>query len=464
MLAQLPMETVVRIIEFSLTPSEYYAEWSDGYDNNDAEWGDEYDDDDMNFDVTGYYKCLQAISSICRRTRDIVRSTRAFWTFIDYDLHPRLVRTCLERSNNAGLTISMIYRGSDKRGALRFLNEVIPHCRRWRSVSMIFRRKIEGHYTQAHLLRDLQTDTLSFLKWQLPIPWYYLDLHEEIDELHSYTTWSAPLLQHFTGNGTVPPTFQPYFNEVGPRLTVCRLRYYGLRWGPPLKPLKRLTDFLSSQPSLVELEISLDHFPIENDFSLEAPVVMPQLRRFAIEAYCTSSAVIRACAFVVQHFLRCLAIPAIEDLSMAIPFRSRELTVEAGILPPFNEYRLLTCLYINVTYFGDRRYQLSLFKHLFRRLPSLQYLAVVAEETELAEDIFSESPGLCPPPLRELELVRCTMMSPAFLLNIIRFLSTAESWEGFDMLRILSCPGLQECREDLLTLLPEDKVEILLEE
>ena len=403
----------------------------------------------QNLDMSGQprrsYDRLRRITAVCRRFRALVCSTASFWTDVGDFLCADELDVYLSRSKNARLNVSLECHEGGWRDGLRFLEKVVPHCRRWKSFDIDFngyafvrpsKRYIERAYD---LMHGLHTDALESIQWELPDADNAVGegcIEDDADVYHVYTTWVAPRLGSLSGFKIVPRESSRVHGATF-SLTSCDLFFCG-RWQIPRNLLSRFYAFLSSQPRLESLDIHYTNFPMEirNVNQTSKPVTLPSLRRLClmtdIDSHLRDDDL-----FDVQKFLCRLALPIIEHIQIFVPIHGNHFRLES-ILPPFNDYSKLETL--DLTFHGVTEYamQLSPLQPIFMRCPNLTSLLIYAEGIQLTVEVPSPD-GCPPPPLRKLEISQCEPVTTESLLELVDYLRRHPG--EFEEFRVLDCPS-----------------------
>lgn len=395
------------------------------------------------------------MSRVCSRFRNIVNSYARFWTKISNNFHPEEVTMYLSRSKAAPLSISLSHSDRRPRDSVAFLDKVIPHCRRWHSLKINY-GYFDREYGSEKVHRRLDGLTLPMLEsFEIHLP----AVEEQgeivlqtfdITKFHPYINWEAPMLRRLDGFDVLPKAGTSF------RLTQCRLRIGFWHWRCPTDPLKDFMAFLSGQPTLTSLDMTVAYFPKKTMYPVGVPVEMPALERLSFTVECEPERAEHVTAVgVVPSILQSLKILKLERLYL--DFTIDENFELEKIFPKFNDYATLKTLHLE-TSSEDAGYEIDLclspFKSIFERMCNLEDLTIIALDTE----VLGTVPDITtPPPLRSLCIKNSPHINDGSLRTVLQHLACGPYWDRFENLTITNCAELSESGELLSQVLSQDK-------
>jgi hypothetical protein len=404
---------------------------------------------------------LRNLSSVNRRTRNVITSTPHFWTILSRDMRKSELKTFIARSGTAPLHIRAEYgEYGHKKDAQdetinmnMFLQEVVPLCHRWRSFKLSFHSlgEMEDPDWQSienicHYLSGLCLPLLSSLELRLPPRCQLSDtVGPDRDEFHYYLSWDIPSLREFKTRLMMPRALG---SDLSLRLTRCEICLDDGSWQYNDWPLSSLFKFLISHPSLGQLSIHMIHFPQGIDtgsmyfLRSHLPIKMHSLRSLVVNATKLSTRDQYA-AYVVPEIVRSLEAPALVTLDVKFPLVNPAFTVD-DIFPLYRVYPQLVRLSIAMRYlpFEGFYVHLPLFRRIFEVATGLQHLHVNALDADV-EDMGLHS-VMFAPPLKTLSLINCRYLEARDVQAIMKCLQRCSRWQDFELLRVSGCLRIEK--------------------
>ena len=405
------------------------------------------------------------MAAVCRRFRDTIFTHAPFWASICNLLDTRAIVTALARSKNAPLTVSIYHRESGTAASTKFLDFMWEHRHRLSTVDVSF-QELGGRYGNWQSIRDVlsklaRMDFPAMGEFRMDSPPFFAAVHvqevngpleKDHDLYHVYTKWSAPSLAYLSLENIVPQ------ESTRLHLTSLELYFENDLLCPVDDPLAKLMSFIKSQSSLERLSISIAILPVEDDFRLDQPIHLPNLRSLSVsardEGYCDDAEI-----FFAHKIVHSLLIPAVEDMKLQFSIKDDQFTMES-IFPQDRQYpraeRLSFCLR-HVGYFSHR---LSPFKSIFAKFPKLKYLNMVVFDSQVDGEVPSIS-AHPPPPLKVFHIEKAVEFHLGALKKVFDHLSCGPHWQDFRELRLCDCPYITPSGVASLGILPMNKIRVI---
>lgn len=385
--------------------------------------------------VEDSFRMATSVSHVCRHFRSLALRLPTIWTLVSATQNADELKTWLERSRNAPLSITVDCPLSLRKGprdpTVCNWQSLVPHACRWRDVSLETSSKcpqVSKRVMQRlnSFTRDLylpQLEELSLSHCKSDHAWLPLNVRDEALDWKFNTEspvclrWRMPSLRRLTLCSVIP------FFSFGESLVVCNLFLDGLdrrdSWN-----LDRLSKFFALVPSLQELSMTMEDaysYPVVGMF---ARVTLPSLTALSlhVRGHRYSN---RGERPTFQGVLQGLHLPRLARMTLSL-IDTHQADGEAltdCLFPSHNTYHSLVSLHLEV--------EMDLKSALLvptGRFPQLYHLSIRTVCTN--ESIRFAGDGV--PPLRSIRLQGCGRRLSSDALGLLRPLIEREEWNDFE--------------------------------